>query len=126
MRGGRRQIAAVTGVDTRPLFRFPYGDSSPRTLALVNSLGFASIRWTVDTLGWEGASAGITRLSILRRVINGLQPGEIVLMHLGSSPDGSTLDADTLPRLISELRSRGYGFTTIDRFTGRPSPAPGG
>ena len=118
--GGRRVIAAVTGVDTRPLFRFPYGDSDPRTLRIVNDLGFASIRWTVDTLGWEGASAGITTSSIVQRVIDALQPGEIVLMHVGSSPDRSTLDADALARVISAVRARGYAFTSVDRFTGRP------
>jgi len=35
-------------------------------------------------------------------------------MHVGSHPtDGSTLDADALPTIISELRQRGYGFVTI-------------
>jgi hypothetical protein len=41
----------------------------------VNSLGYASIWWTVDTLGWKG-----------------------------NPDDGSTLDADALPTLITELR----------------------
>ena len=120
VRGARRTIAAATGVDTRPLFRFPYGDSNPHALRIVNDLGYASIRWTVDTLGWKGASAGITSDSILHRILEGLQPGEIILMHVGSSPDHSTPDADALSRVIHAIRSHGYAFTTIDRFTGRP------
>jgi peptidoglycan/xylan/chitin deacetylase (PgdA/CDA1 family) len=43
------------------------------------------------------------------------QPGEIVLMHVGSHPDdGSTLDADALPEIIAQLRAAGYAFVTLD------------
>jgi peptidoglycan/xylan/chitin deacetylase (PgdA/CDA1 family) len=119
--GARRAIRTVTGVDSRPLFRFPYGDGSPRALRIVNAHRFASIRWTVDTLGWEGASAGITTPSIVQRVLDGLQPGEIVLMHLGSSPDGSTPDSDALAEVIHAIRARGYSFASVAQFTGRPA-----
>ena len=53
----------------------------------MNSLGYASIWWTVDTLGWKG-----------------------------NPDDGSTLDADALPTLITELRARGYSFVTVAQF----------
>ena len=45
-----------------------------------------------------------------------LQPGEIVLMHVGASKGGSTLDADALPGVIAELRARGYAFATVTEF----------
>lgn len=49
----------------------------------------------------------------------GLQPGEIVLMHVGSHPtDGSTLDADALPRMIDDIRARGYSFVTLEALVG--------
>ena len=52
--------------------------------------------------------------TVVNRVLGNLRPGEIVLMHVGSHPtDGSTLDADALPTIISELKQRGYGFVTI-------------
>jgi len=48
-----------------------------------------------------------------------IQPGAIVLMHVGSHPsDGSTLDADALPGLIDQLRARGFGFVTLSALTG--------
>ncbi|MGZ4431157.1 MAG: polysaccharide deacetylase family protein [Gaiellales bacterium] len=121
LRRAERSIRQITGVDPRPLFRFPYGSSDARTLEIVNDAGYMSTRWTVDTLGWEGRSAGITVASIVARVVAGLSPGEIVLMHMGSSPDGSTLDADALPKVIAAIRSHGYGFVTVRRFVGRPS-----
>jgi peptidoglycan/xylan/chitin deacetylase (PgdA/CDA1 family) len=109
-------IARVTGRPPIPLFRFPYGASSTSTLKVVNKLGYTAIGWTVDTLGWEGASMGQSTDSVFSRVMANLQPGEIVLMHVGSSPDHSTLDADTLDRIIHAARARGYQFVTLNRY----------
>ncbi len=110
-------IATATRYDPRPMFRFPFGESDARTLSIVNSLGYTSIRWTVDTLGWRGTSGGQSVNSVVARVVNALTPGEIVLMHVGSNPDdGSTLDADALPRVISELKARGYSFVTVPAY----------
>ncbi len=110
-------IRRISGADPAPWFRFPYGDRDSRTIRLVNSAGYVPIGWTVDTLGWEGSSSGITSERILQRVLAALVPGEIVLMHVGSNPtDHSTLDADTLARLVDALRARGYGFVTLDEM----------
>jgi len=109
-----RAITSVTGKNPAPLFRFPYGDQNARLIAIANRLGYMTVSWTVDTLGWEGASAGITVAVVASRVLSGLRPGEIVLMHVGSSPDGSTPDAHALPRVISQLRARGYSFVTLN------------
>ena len=112
-------ITSATGASPSPLFRFPYGDSDARTLSVVNDLGFVAVGWTVDTLGWEGSSAGITPTSIVARVMAGLRPGEIVLMHVGSNPnDGSTLDADALPSVIGSIKAAGYSFVTLNDLVG--------
>ena len=112
-------ITSVTGASPSPLFRFPYGDSDGRTLTVVNTLGYVAVGWTVDTLGWEGSSAGITTASIVTRVMAGLRPGEIVLMHVGSNPnDGSTLDADALASVIGSIKVAGYSFVTLDDLLG--------
>jgi len=77
------------------------------------------VRWSVDTLGWKGTSGGMTAQLVADRAVAGLQPGEIVLMHIGSNPDdGTTLDADALPQVISRIRQAGYGFTTLDAVLG--------
>jgi peptidoglycan/xylan/chitin deacetylase (PgdA/CDA1 family) len=114
LRDAADAIRDVCGVGPAPLFRFPYGDRDARTIAVVNGSGYVAVRWTVDTLGWEGTDKGITVDSIIARVLDNLRPGEIVLMHVGANPDdGSTLDADALPRLIAALRGRGYGLVTL-------------
>lgn len=107
-------IQRLTGHSTRPWFRFPYGDRDARTIRLVNELGYGSIRWTVDTLGWKGTSGGMTATAVVGRVVDTARPGQIVLLHVGSHPtDRSTLDADALPDIIEQLRAKGYRFVTL-------------
>ena len=105
-------IQRATGRDTHPYFRFPYGSRNSATLRLVNRLGYASVRWTVDTWGWMGLSQQSVG-GAARRVLQHLVAGEIVLMHLGSSRDHSTIDSDALPQVIRQVRARGYRFVTL-------------
>lgn len=107
-----RMIQRATGRDTHPYFRFPYGSRNARTLRLANNLGYASVRWTVDTWGWMGRSQQ-SAAGAARRVREHLVPGEIVLMHLGSSRDHSTIDTNALPAIIRLVRARGYRFVTL-------------
>ena len=51
----------------------------------------------------------------MNRVMEYLQPGEIVLMHFAwSLADHSILDADALPIVIARLRGAGYSFVTVN------------
>lgn len=99
------EIRRATGQDPRPLFRFPYGARDTRTIAVANRLGYADVYWTVDTLGWmEESESGI-----VRRVLASLEPGEIVLMHVGSRSS----DPRALRAVLSAIRARGYRFVTL-------------
>jgi peptidoglycan/xylan/chitin deacetylase (PgdA/CDA1 family) len=107
------RIRAVTGNPAQPFFRFPYGDRTAHTIALVNAEGYVAVRWTVDSLGWQGTSQH-TAAWVAQRVLDAAQPGAIVLMHVGSNPDDhSTLDADALPSIIDGYRAKGYSFVTL-------------
>jgi peptidoglycan/xylan/chitin deacetylase (PgdA/CDA1 family) len=115
-----RASAAIKHATSRPpvpLFRFPYGSSNVSSLALANRLGYTAVGWTVDTLGWECTSLGQSVESVISRALTHLQPGEIILMHVGANPhDHSTLDADALPRTISAIRARGHQFVTLNDY----------
>lgn len=119
---GAAVIESITGRNPAPLFRFPYGAFDSALVQMVNSLGYGSFLWTVDTLGWEGttptstSSGGQTVQSVQARALEGLSPGEIILMHCGSAPDGTTLDADALLPLIQQIQARGYQFVTLHGF----------
>jgi peptidoglycan/xylan/chitin deacetylase (PgdA/CDA1 family) len=105
-------IERATGRDPRPYFRFPYGARDSRTLRIVHRLGYASVRWTVDSWGWMGLSEQSVPGAV-RRVVDHVVPGEIVLMHVGSSRDHSTIDTKALPAVIRGVRARGYRFVTL-------------
>ncbi len=112
-------IFRAAGATGKPAFRFPYGDVNSRVLADVNRLGYVSVRWTVDSLGWQGTSGGMSTAKVVSRVLAALRPGAIVLMHLGSNPqDGTTLDAAALPTIIDRIRAQGYQFVTLQGLTG--------
>ncbi len=119
---GAQVIESITGRDPQPIFRFPYGASNNQLVQMVNSLGYGSFMWTIDTLGWEGTSAtptssgGQTVQSVQAKALGALTPGEIVLMHCGSAPDSTTLDADALPAIIQGIKARGYDFVTLHGF----------
>lgn len=120
--GAEQSILNSTGREPWPLFRFPYGARNQHTIAVANSLGYGDIYWTVDTLGWEGSRAvngsggGQSVASVTQKALNGATPGEIILMHIGAAPDGTTLDADALAGIIDGLRAKGYGFVAIWDF----------
>jgi peptidoglycan/xylan/chitin deacetylase (PgdA/CDA1 family) len=121
VRQAQSLITTATGVDPRPWFRFPFGERTTSDIHLLNDLGYVSVRWGVDTLGWKGTAGGQSVDSVQTRIVAGLQPGLIVLMHVGSHPtDHSTLDAEALASVINELRTRGYGFVTVNALLARP------
>ncbi|MGB2952880.1 MAG: polysaccharide deacetylase family protein [Gaiellaceae bacterium] len=113
---GAYWLRALIHADPRPLFRFPYGDRDPRTLAIVHALGYVSIRWSIDTWGWMGTTGGQSIASVVSRVAEQLQPGAVVMMHLGAGKDGSMLDALALPQVISLVERRGYRFVALRRY----------
>lgn len=122
VRRAETAILETTGEDPRRFFRFPFGARDQHTIDVVNSLCYVPFRWTVDTLGWKGTSGGMTVRKVVLRVLDAAAPGAIVLMHVGSNPDdGSTLDADALPRVIYRLRLEGYEFVRLSRVL-KPAP----
>ena len=111
----QRSIVDITGENPRPYFRFPFGARDARTIRVVNNRCYVAVRWTVDTLGWQGTSGGRSVASVVERVRQGLRPGAIILMHVGANPnDGSTLDADALGQVITLIRSQGYRLRTLN------------
>jgi peptidoglycan-N-acetylglucosamine deacetylase len=100
-------IRTATGAaTTKPLFRPPYGDYNTCVRSHVAHSGYTwNVMWTLDSWGWRGLSKD----QILRRVLDGLEPGANYLFHVGAQSQ----DGPALPSIISRLRERGYGFTAV-------------
>lgn len=99
-------VAAIENITgkTVELFRPPFGDYNDALIEECAALNLYPIQWDVDSLDWKGLSSA----EIAARVVNGVKPGSIVLMH----NDGAHT-AEALPAIIQSLKGAGYSFKTI-------------
>ncbi len=104
-------IYHLTGRSTRPYFRPPYGDLDQSVLTDVARDGYPTVvMWSVDTLGWKGATVD----EIVQRCLAQAAPGAIYVMHVGSQSQ----DGPALQRVIEGLRAAGYGLGAVSEVIG--------
>lgn len=111
IRLGLRAICRA-GAPAPRLFRAPHGFRSPWTSYIAGSLGERTIGWSLGV--WDSDQPGAEQ--IFKQTVEGVRPGSIVLLHDGDgyNPDGDrTQTAEAVPRIIDELRRRGYDFVTL-------------
>lgn len=92
---------------TMTLFRFPMGESSDRTLALVKEMGYKSVFWNFAHRDWETDNQpdhATAKASIARYTKN----GTIFLLHAVSKTN-----TEILGEVIDNIRAKGY---TIELF----------
>jgi cellulose synthase/poly-beta-1,6-N-acetylglucosamine synthase-like glycosyltransferase/peptidoglycan/xylan/chitin deacetylase (PgdA/CDA1 family) len=110
------------------LFRPPFAeDAEPdtpdevRPLDLVNDLGYVTVGMLIDPKDWQRPTAD----EIVERTIEAAEHGigaehrpcNIVLLH--DSGGDRSLTVEALPRLIAELRARGFEFVTVGDLMGK-------
>ena len=98
-------IAGLTGLTTRPYFRFPYGERNEALIRQVNAEGYLSVYWTVAA---ESENPRETSDVVYRRVVSNSRPGAIVLMHSGDPEEPGAL-----PFVIRDLEAAGYELVTL-------------
>jgi peptidoglycan/xylan/chitin deacetylase (PgdA/CDA1 family) len=107
-----KEIASIRryGAPFPRLFRPPYGDFNPTTLALLKRYRMLMVLWTVDTDDYmlPGVHA------IVRAALEGARPGAIILLHDAGGDRSETVAA--LPIIIRDLRIRGYRLVTVPRL----------
>jgi peptidoglycan/xylan/chitin deacetylase (PgdA/CDA1 family) len=99
------------------MFRPPYGLWDKQTLRLLKRYRMLMILWTVDTNDYE--RPGVP--AIVSSAVRGARPGAIILMHDAGGDRSQTVAA--LPKIIRQLRKRGYKLVTIPRLL-LDNPAP--
>jgi len=104
---------SILGI-TPTLFRPPFGEYNSTVLKVAGETGYKyTVLWSIDTIDWAETSGGITITKdiIADKVINNVTDRDIVLMHIAFQ---KTVDA--LPRMIENLKSRGYVFKTVPQM----------
>jgi peptidoglycan/xylan/chitin deacetylase (PgdA/CDA1 family) len=102
---GEDAIEAAAGVQTG-FYRPPGGTLSPVVIEIAHQRGLRVLYWTVDSEDYLRPAPAI----LLQRILAGVRPGSIILMHDGGGDRSHTVAI--LRPLIDTLRAQGYGFTT--------------
>jgi peptidoglycan-N-acetylglucosamine deacetylase len=93
-------------------FRAPHGFRSPWTTPIARAYGERTVGWSLGV--WDSDRPGVDE--IVRRTLEGVSPGSIVLLHDGDgyNPDGDRMQtAAALPYIIDRLKEQGYEFATL-------------
>jgi peptidoglycan/xylan/chitin deacetylase (PgdA/CDA1 family) len=110
---GAENVRRVTGVETRPWFRCPYGDGfdDARVLAGIEAADHRHVHWDVDTVDWDERTSAD---DVTARIVGAAaEPGDgaIVLVH--SWPDPTAV---ALPAAIAGLRAAGATLVRLDEL----------
>lgn len=110
LRTGEAKIINTTGLNPRPLWRPPYGSYNATVLTVAGEEGYPwTIMWDIDTLDWQQPPAQ----TIVDRVLNRVQPGSIVLMHMGGDNTAAAVS-----QMLPQLEQRGYMMVTVGEVLG--------
>jgi len=106
-------ILGLVNVSTKPWFRPPYGALDDQVPATVGAVGWGyTVLWDIDTIDWRPESdGGPTTDDLVDTVLDRVEGGSIVLMHLGGF---NTLDA--LPAILDGLEAKGLRPVTLDEL----------
>jgi len=96
----------IENITNKPvtLFRAPFGAYNNAVISEAESLNLTTIQWDVDSLDWKGISAKQITGNIFKKV----KSGSIILCH-----NNSDHIVESLPTIITTLKSRGYKFVSI-------------
>lgn len=108
----RQIMIDASGFDPYPYFRYPGGDHSQRTDAILAEDGWKYFQWTNGTGDFKYRANTIAgRKHILYYATANAPDKAIVLLHTMSQ---STVAV--LPDIINFYRDRGYAFVTVDEL----------
>src|SRR5215831_9358193 len=110
-------LTSIAGVTPR-YFRFPGGCYDRGDLQIVQSLGHEVVGWDV----LSGDAFERDPAVIVKNVLEAIQPGAIIVMHVNGAPHAPATAA-ALETLIPALRTRGLRFVTVNNLLRGSSPS---
>ena len=117
----QRIIRDVTGVEAR-FARPPCGVRTPAYFSAARELGLRTIQWSVAGFDWKRRSGE----QIAESVLNGAEPGSIILLHDGDSENkmGRAATVAALPMIIEGLRAKDLAAAPIEKMFMETEGAP--
>jgi len=118
----QRQIESRSG-HRSVLFRPPFGaDTEPHSeaelllLEAVNQMGYVVVGMHIDPRDWSGAGEDEIVRTVLEQAERG--DGNVILLHDSGGDRRATLRA--LPKIIAELKARGFQFVSLANLLNVP------
>jgi peptidoglycan/xylan/chitin deacetylase (PgdA/CDA1 family) len=110
-----RAFRQLTGTGLSPIWRAPGGRTTPATLRWARECGYPThIAWSeAGLVGDELPSDKYPNDVLVRRAIDRLRSGDIILMHLGIRSRQQPL-AESLQPMIRALKDKGFCFRTVE------------
>jgi peptidoglycan/xylan/chitin deacetylase (PgdA/CDA1 family) len=100
-------------------FRPPHGQHTPFMADVVTDHGMTMVGWDDSAGDWATADPGL----VAHRILAGVRPGSIILLHDGLDGDVTserTVVVKALPPILAGLRARHLTPVRLDRLLGRP------
>jgi peptidoglycan-N-acetylglucosamine deacetylase len=108
------RLAVITGIKSLPLFRAPGGKTSPALLAAAKACGYAHVGWSdAGFSGDELPSDKYPNDMLLKKLLNDVRSGDIVLAHLGIWSRKDPWAPAVFEPMITGLQARGFCFKTL-------------
>ena len=104
------KLLADIGIAKPKLFRPPEGFRSMEQVKALETEGYQTIIWSLDTHDWQGRAAN----EIISVVLSDVQGGDILLFHDYTGKHNTTITA--LEQLIPRLLKDGYKFVTVSEL----------
>jgi peptidoglycan/xylan/chitin deacetylase (PgdA/CDA1 family) len=109
-----QRLQDITGKKPLPLYRAPGGKTSPKLLAAARACGWAHVGWSpAGFLGDELPSESFSNPALLKKALNDIREGDIVLAHLGIWSRKDAWAPAVLEPLIVGLKEKGFCFETL-------------
>jgi peptidoglycan-N-acetylglucosamine deacetylase len=101
---GTESVRRICGFRPR-LFRSPVGLRHPLLRSYLKDAGLEYISWTTRTRDTFARDSGV----LAQRILKQSSSGDIILLH-DHLPGGTHVMLEALPRVIDDLRQRGFEF----------------
>jgi peptidoglycan/xylan/chitin deacetylase (PgdA/CDA1 family) len=98
-------VRNLTGENTTPWFRPPFGSRSDESIAVAAAEGWSTVVWSGSTDDWR---VELTEDDMCANLMQGGWPGSILYSHTYREDIPSVVD-----RFLGEMQSRGYVFVPL-------------
>lgn len=101
-------VSEITDQEKMKYLRPPRGMFNKQTLKWANELGYIHVFWSLAFSDWNTGKQKGENFAY-EQVMKQIHPGALVLLHTVSSDN-----AEALPRIINDLKKKGYTFKSLD------------